>query len=197
MPHHRVAIERYIYVLCFTEPPPPSYDDVLNAGSSIIVSPTANPPTPPTPTLPPPIAQSTPSSGEPSQSQRRMSGGRPQRMPGTQPSSASMLSSGRRPSTSQQRSTRQAAKPQPRGVFDRFATFSMPNVMMAGMSPPKIDAELDIEAHLPAARREWLRRQSQRHMRLKCCCGFMWCKLSLSITLTHSLTLSQSNILYL
>ena len=59
--------------------------------------------------------------------------------------------------------------------LDKIAIFNMPNIMLIGLTLPRINPELDSEAHLP--NRSSFEKRAARRKRLKCICGWLWCKL--------------------
>ena len=60
------------------------------------------------------------------------------------------------------------------GIMDKIALFSMPSLMLTGLTLPKIDVDLDTEAHLPNRRSSV--KVAKHTKRIKCCCGSLWCK---------------------
>ena len=63
---------------------------------------------------------------------------------------------------------------QQKTFVDQIALFSMPNLMLTGLTLPKIDVDLDTEAHLPNRRKAV--KQARTISRIKFCCGCFWCK---------------------
>ncbi len=64
---------------------------------------------------------------------------------------------------------------QSKSLVDQLALFSIPNIMLIGLMLPRVNVELDTEAHLPN-RREAVRK-ARTINRIKIACGCFWRKL--------------------
>ena len=59
-------------------------------------------------------------------------------------------------------------------LMDQLALFSVPNLMLNGLTLPNINVELDTEAHLPNRRKAV--QQARAISRIKYSCACFWCK---------------------
>ena len=92
----------------------------------------------------------------------------------------STSSTARRPSEQrasvQHRSLPVVREVQEQTLVDQLALFSVPNLMLNGLTLPNINVELDTEAHLPNRRKAV--QQARAVSRIKYSCACFWCKFS-------------------